>query len=103
MVISYGKAKVKKKITIKTTLITKNVSKKVWRSAKFKIKVLNLKGKANKKQNVKVKFKGKTYKLKTNKKGIAIFKIPRYLKVGKYKIKTLYNGLTNKNKITVKR
>lgn len=52
---------------------------------------------------VKVKFKGKTYKLKTNSKGIATFKIPKNLKKGKYTIKTTYNGLTNSNKIIVKK
>ncbi len=103
IVTQYGKVKVYNKITIKSTLITKNVVKKVKKSAKFKIKVLNSKGRAFKKQNVKVKFKGKTYKLKTNKKGVATFKIPKKLKVGKYNIKTTYNKLTNSNKIIVKK
>ena len=103
VITKFEDVKVKNKITVKTTLITKNKSKKVKKSAKFKIKVLNSKGKAYKNQLVKVKFKGKTYKLKTNKKGIAIFKIPKNLKVGKYKIKTTYKGLTNSNRITVKK
>lgn len=103
VITKFEDVKVKNKITVKTTLITKNKSKKVKKSAKFKIKVLNSKGKAYKNQLVKVKFKGKTYKLKTNKKGIAIFKIPKKLKVGKYKIKTTYKGLTNSNRITVRK
>ena len=103
VITKFEDVKVKNKITVKTTLITKNKSKKVKKSAKFKIKVLNSKGKAYKNQLVKVKFKGKTYKLKTNKKGIAIFKIPKNLKVGKYKIKTTYKGLTNSNRITVRK
>ncbi len=103
VIVKFEDVKVKNKITVKTTLITKNKSKKVKKSAKFKIKVLNSKGKAYKNQLVKVKFKGKTYKLKTNKKGIAIFKIPKKLKVGKYKIKTTYKGLTNSNRITVRK
>ena len=98
----YGDAIVKNKITVKSTLITKNVSKKVKKSANFKVKVLNSKGNAYKKQIVKIKFKGKTYKLKTNSKGIATFKIPKNLKAGKYVIKTTFNGLTNSNRITVK-
>lgn len=97
----YGDIIVKNKITIKSTLITKNLSKKAKKSANFKIKVLNSKGKAFKKQTVKVKFRGKTYKIKTNKKGIATFRIPKNLKVGKYSIKTTCNGLTNSNKILV--
>ena len=54
-------------------------------------------------QIVKIKFKGKAYKIKTNKKGIATFKVPKNLKAGKYKIKTTYNGLNNVNKIVVKK
>ena len=103
VITKFEDVKVKNKITVKTTLITKNKSKKVKKSAKFKIKVLNSKGKAYKNQLVKVKFKGKSYKLKTNKKGIAIFKIPKKLKVGKYKIKTTYKELTNSNRITVRK
>ena len=101
--ISYGKLMVKNRIVVKSTLKTKNVSKKVKKSGKFTVKVLNSKGKAYSKQTVKIKFKGKTYNLKTNKKGIATFKLSKNLKVGKYTIKTTCNGLTNSNKITVKK
>lgn len=99
----YGRAKVKNKIIVKTTLITKNLVKKYKKSAKFKVKVLNSKGKAYPKRTVKIKFKGKTYKFKTNKKGISTFKIPNNLKAGKYKIKTIYGELSNSNKIIVKK
>ena len=101
--VNYGKITVKNKITIKTTLITKNVSKKVKKTGKFTVKTLNSNGKAVKNKIVKIKFKGKTYKIKSNKKGIATFKLPKNLKVGKYTIKTTYNGLTNTNKIMVKK
>lgn len=101
--VSYGDIKVKNKIIIKNTLITKNLSKKVKKTAKFKVKVLNSKGKPFKKHLVKIKFKNKTYKLKTNKKGIAFFKVPKNLKIGKYSIKTISNGLVNTNKIIVKK
>lgn len=101
--ISYGDAKVKNKILVKTTLITKNVSKKVKKPAKFKVKVLNSKGKAYANKLVKIKFKGKLYKIKTNKNGLVFFKLPDNLKVGKYTIKTACNGLKNKNKIIVKK
>lgn len=103
VITQFDGVKVKNKITIKTILKTKNLSKKVKKSADFKVKVLNSKGKPFKNQVVKIKFKGKTFKLKTNKKGKAIFKVPVNLKVGKYSIKTTYKGLTNKNKITVKK
>lgn len=100
---SYGKYSVKNKITIKKTLITKNLTKKVKKAANFNVKVLNSKGKAYSKQLVKITFKGKTHKIKTNSKGIASFKIPKNLKVGKYTIKTTYNGITNTNKVIVKK
>ena len=103
VITQFDGVKVKNKITIKTILKTKNLSKKVKKSADFKVKVLNSKGKPFKNQLVKIKFRGKTFKLKTNKKGKAIFKVPVSLKVGKYSIKTTYKGLTNKNKITVKK
>lgn len=100
---SYGKITVKNRITVKTTLITKSLSKKVKKTAKFNVKVLNSKGKPYAGQSVKVKFKGKTHNLKTNSKGIASFNISKNLKVGKYTIKTTYNGLTNTNKVIVKK
>ena len=99
----YCDDKAKNKIMIKNTLITKNLSKKVKKSKNFNVKVLNSKGKAFKKQLVKIAFKGKNYKIKTNQNGMATFKIPKKLKVGKYNIKTTYNGLTNLNKIIVKK
>ena len=98
---SYGNVEVKNSITVKTTLITKNVVKKVKKSGKFTVKVLNSKGKAFAKKMVKVQFKGKTYNIKTNSKGIAVFSIPKNLKPGIYTIKTSCNGLKNSNKIIV--
>ena len=100
---SYGDAKVKNKITIKNTLITKNIYKKFKKSGKFYVKVLNSKGKKFAKKVVKISFKGKTYKIKTNKKGVATLKLSKNLKIGKHTIKTTYNGLTNTNKIIVKK
>ena len=99
----YGVVKVKNNIVVKTVLITKNVSKKVKKAGKFTIKTLSSNGKAVKNKVVKIKFKGKIYKIKTNKKGVATFKLSKNLKVGKYTIKTTYNGLTNTNKIMVKK
>lgn len=103
IITQYGDVKVKNKITVKTTLITKNVSKKVKKSAKFKVKLLNSNGKALKNKIIKIKFKSKNYKIKTNKNGIAGFNIPKNLKVGKYSIKTTYGSLSNSNKIIVKK
>ncbi len=99
----YGQTIVKNVITIKKAVTTKNVSVKYKKAGKFTVKVLNSKGKPYAKQSVKIKFKGKTQTIKTNSKGIATFKIPKNLKVGKYTIKTIYAGLTLSNKITVKK
>ena len=99
----YAKVSVKNKIVIKKSIITKNVSKKYKKAKKFTVKVLNSKGKPHAKQTVKIKLKGKTYTAKTNKKGIATFKLPKKLKVGKYTIKTTCKGLTISNKLTVKK
>ena len=101
--INYGPVTVKKTITVKKAVITKNMSKKYKKAGKFTVKVLNSKGKAFAKQTVKIKFNGKTYKIKTNKNGIATFKLSKKLKVGKYTIKTTYEGLTLSNKVTVTR
>lgn len=98
----FGKIMVRNKVIIKTVLITKNVSKKLKKSAKFSVKVLDSKGKAAANKIVKIKFKGKTYKIKSNRKGIAAFSISKNLKAGRHAIKTSYMGLTNSNMIKVK-
>lgn len=101
--VQYDNVKVKNKIAVKSTLITKDFTKKVKKAGKFTVKVLNSKGKVHANQLVKIKFKGKTYKLKTNKKGIATFSVPENLKVGKYAIKIICNGLTNSNQIIIRK
>ena len=103
VLIQYGNVKAKNKITVKNTLFTKNLTKKFKRTGYFNIKVLNCKDKPYAKQVVKVKFRGKTYKLKTKKNGMARFIPSKNLKVGKYTIKVSYKGLTNTNRITVKK
>ena len=100
---TYKKYTVKNKITVKTTLITKNLSKKKSKTTKYQAKLLNGKGKVLKGKKITFKFKGKTYKIKTNKKGIATLTIKTALKVGKYKIYSQYGKLKNTNVITIKR
>ena len=90
------------KLTVKSTIITKNIHVKKGKTTKFKAKILNTKGKILKGKKVKFIFKGKIYKVKTNKKGIATLKINRNLKIGRYKVKTSYSGLTISNRIAVK-
>ena len=98
----YKGFKVSNKITVKPTLITKNVKAKKGKAVKFTAKLLSKNGNVLKNKKIIFKIKGKVYKAKTNKKGIATIKI-RNLKVGKYTVTTKYGKLQNKNRITVKR
>ena len=99
---TYKSFKVSNKIVIKPTLITKNMAVKKSKTFKFNAKLLNSKGKVLKSKKITVKFKGKIYKTKTNKKGIATFKIKVNSVKGKFTITTSYGSLKNTNKITVK-
>ena len=90
--------------TIKPTVTKVKISAAklttIYKSTKkFKVKVLDTNGKSYAKQTVKIKFKGKTYKVKSNSKGIATFKLGKNIKKGKYTIKTTYAGLVNVNKV----
>lgn len=73
--------------------LTSFKNKKVKSKIKFKVKFL---GKNKKNKKIKVKFNKKTYKSKTNKKGIATFKLNTPKKLGKYNVVTSYK----KTKIT---
>ncbi|KZX11142.1 bacterial Ig-like domain protein [Methanobrevibacter oralis] len=98
----YGKFKVKNTIIVKPLLIAKNIVKKKTKTIKFKVKLVNSKGKPQAKKKITFKFKGKKYKKLTNKKGIATLKIKR-LKIGKYRIYTAYGVSKIKNTIKIKR
>lgn len=98
---TYKSYKVSNKVTIKPTVITKNISKKKSKTVKFNAKVVNTKGKVLKNKKVTFKVKGKKYTVKTNSKGIATLSL-KNLKVGKYTVYSTYGGLTVKNTITIK-
>ena len=97
----YKSYTVSNRITIKTTLITKNISAKS-KNIQFKAKLLNNRGKILKNKKITFKINGKTYKIKTNKKGIATLKL-KSLKVGKYSIISKYGSLKVKNTISIKK
>ena len=99
---SYKGVKVSNKVKVKSTLITKNISVKKGKTIKFKAKLVNSKGKILKNKKITFKFKGKTYKVKTNKKGIAILKITKKYKKGKYTITSKYGKLKIKNSIKIR-
>ena len=98
----YKGFKVSNKVTVKSTIVTKNIKVKKGKTIKFKAKLLNKNGKALKNKKLKFKFKGKTYRVKTNKKGKATLKIKKKYKKGKYTITTSYGKLKVKNTIRIK-
>ena len=97
----YNGYKVSNKIKVKSTIVTKDIKVKKSKTIKFKAKLLNSKGKILKNKKIKFKFKGKTYKVKTNKKGIAVLKITKKYKKGKYTVTSRYGKLSIKNKIRI--
>ena len=99
---SYKGYSVTNKITVKPVLTAKNIIKKKANKIIFSAKLVNTKGKALKGKKIIFKFKGKTYKIKTNKKGVAKLTLKK-LKVGKYKITTKYGKSTIKNTIKIKK
>ena len=80
---------VKNYLTVKQVIkpLTSFKDKAVKSKIKYKVKLL---GKNNKNKVIKVKFNKKTYKAKTNKKGIAIFKLKNPKKAGKFKTVVMY-------------
>ena len=99
----YKGFKVSNKITVKSTIITKNKVVKKGKAIIFTAKLVNKNGKILKNKKITFKFKGKTYKVKTNKKGKATLKITKKYKVGKYTITTSYGKLKVKNTIRIKK
>ena len=97
----YNGYKVSNKITVKSLLSAKNIVVKKSKVAKFKAKLVNKNAKPLKGKKITFKIKGKSYKVKTNKKGIAVLKLK--LKVGKYIVKSSYGKSRITNKIIVKK
>ena len=87
---------VENNIVVKPILTAKNISKKKSKTIKFNAKLVNVKGKAWPKKVIKFKFKGKTYKVKTNSRGVATLSL-KNLKVGKYTIFSIYGKSKIKN------
>ncbi len=100
---SYGGFKVSNKITVKKLLSAKNLSKKRAKVTKFQAKLVNSKGNPLTGKKITFKMEGKTYTGKTNSKGIATATIKIALKVGKYKIQSIYKKTKITNTITIKK
>lgn len=80
----------------------KNVNMYYFDGSKYSVKVYGKTGKLLSKQTVTIKINKKTYKVKSNKKGVASLKIPKTVKPGTYTIYASYAGLTVRNKVKVK-
>lgn len=81
----------------------KNINMYYYDGTKFSVMVYGDDGKlvgAN--QVVTIKLNKKTYKVKTNKHGVASLKIPNTVKPGTYTLYSAYNGQTVKNTVKVK-
>lgn len=98
--VTYKGFTVKNNVTVKPTIIAKNLTKKRTKTVKYTAKLLNSKGKILKSKYIKFKFKSKTYKRKTNSKGIATLSL-KYLKKGKYLVYLTYGNLTVKRTIKI--
>ena len=86
---------------ILSTITAKDISKVYTDGKKFSAKFYKSNGKVLAKKTIKFKINGKTYKVKTNSKGVATLSL-KTLKKGTYKIIS-YNkdGLTKTNKVKV--
>ena len=110
IIAEYKNTKVSNKLKVKQTLklVKKTVSVKKGKKLVLKAKLKWSNGKAIKGKVIKFKFKGKTYKAKTNKKGIAKVtiksKVTKKLKKGKkFKYTATYKTNTVKGKVKVKK
>ena len=88
-----------KTVTIKSLIVTNDLTFNETQKGKFSVKILNSNGKASPNKKVTLKVNGKTYTKTTNKNGIATLNLS--LGNGKYTITTQYSDLTVKNQITV--
>ena len=102
IIAEYKGYKVENNIVVKPILTAKNISKKKSKTIKFNAKLVNVKGKAWPKKVIKFKFKGKTYKVKTNSRGVATLSL-KNLKVGKYTIFSIYGKSKIKNTVKIKK
>ena len=105
----YKGFKVTNKLTVKQIVKASNVKvKKSAKVLKIRISLKKVNGKYLKNKKITLKFKGKTYRAKTNTKGVATFKIKKNvlkkLKAGKkYAFKATYIKSNIKKQVIVKR
>ena len=106
---TYAGLTLTKKVTVKSIISAKNVNaKKSAKTVKIKVTLKKVNGKYLKNKKVTLKFNKKTFKAKTNKKGVVTFTIKnnvfKKLKVGKkYSYKVTYGKDSVSKKITIKK
>ena len=84
-------------------LTAKNVSIKKGKKIVFRAKLVSTKGKALKGKKITFKLKNKKYTAKTNAKGIATLNKKINLKIGSYKIQSIYGSSKISNTIKIKK
>ena len=89
-------------ITVKPVLTLKIISTKKSKKTKFKARILNSKGIPLKGKKITFKIKGKKYRVKTNKNGVATLKIKLTFKKGTYKVYAMYSKSKVKKIIKVR-
>ena len=99
---SFNGFKVSNKIVVKPTIVAKDVSKKKATNVKYSAKLLSSSGKILKNKKITFKVKGKTYKAKTNSKGIATITLKNF-KVGSYKVVMTYGKAKITKTIKIKK
>ena len=92
---------VNKSLTVKSSIITKDLIMNESDGSKFNVKIVDANGNPAANKKVILKVNGKTYTRSTDKKGQ--IKLDINLKAGKYTITTEYDNLKVQNKITVKK
>ena len=100
---TYNGFKVSNKVKVKPVLTAKNVSKKKAKYYKFSAKLVNGKGKALKGKKITFKIKGKKFTAKTNRNGVATVTMKLSLKVGSYKIYSIYGKSKTSNTFKIRR
>lgn len=103
IIASYNGYNVSNKVVVKPTLVLSTKTVKKSKTFTYNVKLLNNKGKILKYKKVTVKFRGKTYNVKTNAKGMAVFKIKALSKTGKFTLTASYGSAKISKMITVKK
>ena len=98
---SYHNFNVYNKIIVKPVLTISKFTVK-GKIIKFKVKLVNSKGKPWKGKKITFIFKSKKYNVKTNKKGFASVKIKKKLKIGRHKITAKFGKSLVKHTFIIK-